>query len=95
MGVFRADAHVQVFAGIGLGKETHEDNLFFEGVQDGGNIAEVQCSARQVGGTSNDDLRLTGSGEDVGECRANRINRAAQLRPTRGRGRLRTRAHSL
>ena len=86
---------MQVFAGVGLGKETHEDDLLFEGVQDGGNVAEVECSARQVGGASDDDLRLTGSGEHIGECRANRINRTAQLRPTRGRGRLRARAHSL
>ena len=63
MGVLRADADVQVVAGVGLGEESHENHLFFEGVENGGDVAKVDGSSGEVGRTGDDDLRVASTAE--------------------------------
>ena len=93
--VFRSDAHVQLLAGVGLGEETHQDNLFLKGIQDGRDVAEVERSASQVGRAGHDNLCLAGAGEYVGEGLTDGADRRTQLRSGRGRGRLDARRRGL
>ena len=84
--ILRSDTHVYLVARVGLGEETHEDDLLLEGIQHGGNVVKVEGSTGQVRGARDNDLRLALTAQDVREGRTDRGNGTDQLRPGRGRG---------
>ena len=67
VGILGADTHVHVSARVGLGEETHEDNLLLESVKDGGNVVKVEGSTGQVRSARDNDLRLALTAQDVRE----------------------------